>query len=477
MDDRRVVSETAHQMTHCGYQVVLEPGLGWAVQVDAATAVPAVPVAVEPEPEVEGALGELKVVLDGLVAEQRQKYDQYEAKLAGLNEAGKAALYGKKAGGGLWDATIGGAVDLVKALPGYAAGYLKTLYKVAMLPSQMATATAQAIAAGDMAPLKAEADKYVQPLAKTYDQAVYYKGVLVVLFEDEQTMGVLNDFAQDYWDATHPLERTEMGASAAADIVVTVLLALVSAGVGAAANIAAKSARLAKAAKLLDKIAGMLKRTGHRHRMPKKEIDAVDTYSKRNKTSSKSTKSGMPEPGTPKHKPSNDIDESVKDGYPTSSGKGIGDDQQIFSGEDSRRTVFSGHGSYEIGSGITTIPEGTNLTVYSKFGSTISDPLGNAIETNGDLSKAYSRTYGPGDRMPNYTLHPPEGLNIKGTPTVVLESTPLSDLLKPDMGECHWAACTWNPKAANSDVMYSNSGIINTQNNSQWEYIKIYEKD
>ncbi len=329
MDDRRVVRETARQLTHYGHQVVLEPGLGWAVQVDAATAAPVVPVAVEPEPEVDSALADLKGVLDELVGEQRKKYAQYEAKLATLSEADKAALYGQKAGAGLWEATIGGAVGLVKALPGFAAGYFKTLCKIAMLPSELATATARSLATGDMAPLKAEADKFVQPLVKTYDQSVYYKSMLVTLYEDEQTMGLLNDFANDYWDATHPLERTEMGASAAADIVVTILLALVTAGVGAAASIAAKSTRLAKAAKLLDKIAGMLKRTGHRNRMPKKEA-ASSIISKGDKMIPKKKKNGMAEPHTSKaddvcaikkgdneHSPKDKIDRptTVSNGY------------------------------------------------------------------------------------------------------------------------------------------------------------------
>ncbi|MFZ1983662.1 MAG: hypothetical protein WAU91_04565, partial [Desulfatitalea sp.] len=157
----------------------------------------------------------------------------------------------------------------------------------------------------------AEADKFVQPLVKTYDQAVYYKSVLVTLYEDEQTMGLLNDFAHDYWDATHPLERTEMGASAAADIVVTVLLALITAGVGAAASIAAKSARLAKVAKLLDKIAGMLKRTGHRHKMPKKEAHAGEAVADAQKASREATKGGMPEPEKPKLKTGKSVDEKA----------------------------------------------------------------------------------------------------------------------------------------------------------------------
>jgi hypothetical protein len=329
MDDRRVVSETARQLSQYSYQVVLEPGLGWAVQVDATTAAPIVPVAVEPEPEVTGALAELKVVLDELVSEQGKKYAHYEAKLATLSEADKAALYGQKAGAGLWDATIGGAVGLVKALPGFAAGYFKTLSKIAMLPSELASATARSIATGDMAPLKAEADKFVQPLVKTYDQAVHYKSVLVTLYEDEQTMGLLNDFAQDYWDATHPLERTEMGASAAADIVVTVLLALVTAGVGAAANIASKSARLAKAAKLLDKIAGMLKRTGHRHKMPKKDVDAVTSSAKVNKTSGKAAKGGVPDPEKPKVRESEGVENS-RNKVDDAADKADGDNKQKY---------------------------------------------------------------------------------------------------------------------------------------------------
>jgi len=123
------------------------------------------------------------------------------------------------------------------------------------------------------------------------------------------------------------------------------------------------------------------------------------------------------------------------------------------------------------------MPDGTSLTTFSKFGSTISDPLGNVIETGGDLSKVYKRTYGPGDRIPNYTLHPPGDLKIKGSPITVDKSTQLSELLKPDMGECRWAACTHNPKAVNADIMYSKDGIIDTKNNSQWKYVKEYEKD
>jgi hypothetical protein len=117
-------------------------------------------------------------------------------------------------------------------------------------------------------------------------------------------------------------------------------------------------------------------------------------------------------------------------------------------------SVFSGNGSYEIGSGITVVPEGTSLTVFSKFGATISDRLGNVVETGGDLSMVYSRTYTAGERLPNYTLHTPDGLLIKGNPVTVSAPTPLSDLLKPSMGPCQWAACTYKGRAANADTMF-----------------------
>ena len=114
-------------------------------------------------------------------------------------------------------------------------------------------------------------------------------------------------------------------------------------------------------------------------------------------------------------------------------------------------TVFSGHGGYEmigkglnytIGSGITTVPEGTSVTVYSKFGTTISDSLGNAIETNTVPKGTFFKTYSSGSRMPNFTLYPPEGLVIKGNPITVSQPTRLDNLLKPNMGNCHWAACS-----------------------------------
>ena len=111
-------------------------------------------------------------------------------------------------------------------------------------------------------------------------------------------------------------------------------------------------------------------------------------------------------------------------------------------------TVFSGHGGYVPGSGTTTIPSGTSLTLYSSPGGSISDALGNAIELGQVPSSVFSTTHVPGDVVPNYTLFPPGGLRIMGAPETVSSPAQLSSLLRPNMGPCHWAACTANPAIA-----------------------------
>jgi len=73
--------------------------------------------------------------------------------------------------------------------------------------------------------------------------------------------------------------------------------------------------------------------------------------------------------------------------------------------------------------------------------------LGNAIETGGEISAdAFpeiegAHTYLPGSYIPDYSLLPPDGLNILGNPTTVASPTPLSKLLSPGMGNIQWAAC------------------------------------
>lgn len=105
------------------------------------------------------------------------------------------------------------------------------------------------------------------------------------------------------------------------------------------------------------------------------------------------------------------------------------------------RYKLSGHGDYFAENKTFRVPEGTSLTVYAEHGSQISNSLGNLIESGGDTSRVFKKTYYPGEEMPNYTLFPPADLTLSGTPRTVDRPTTLSELLKPNMGAVDFAAC------------------------------------
>lgn len=141
------------------------------------------------------------------------------------------------------------------------------------------------------------------------------------------------------------------------------------------------------------------------------------------------------------------------------------------------RTVLSGHGEWRARNGNMVIPKGTTFTVYSEHGATISDDLGNVIETGGDVSKVYSKTYLSGDKIPNYTLQPPTGLNIIGDGQTVVRNTNLASLLKPNMGDVHWAACTYVDNVPVNTLLYHTDGVIETlglDSDLLWTYVKTY---
>jgi RHS repeat-associated protein len=99
--------------------------------------------------------------------------------------------------------------------------------------------------------------------------------------------------------------------------------------------------------------------------------------------------------------------------------------------------------------GYIVVPEGTTIIFYAKHGQTISDPLGGAIEQQKLPGNQVCYVFHAGDKIPNYTLAQPLGLNItprRGISDInVTKPTSLSELLKPGMGTVHWAACRQDP--------------------------------
>ena len=117
---------------------------------------------------------------------------------------------------------------------------------------------------------------------------------------------------------------------------------------------------------------------------------------------------------------------------------------QIVEGEGvNGTTVFAGHG-WEL-SGTFTVPEGTAISMpdLSLSQGGLSEYVGQMIERTGRLpSFPQPGYYGPGSQAPRLLLTPPTpDLVIAPTSTFVRAPTLLSDLLKPNMGACAWAAC------------------------------------
>ncbi|OBH06682.1 putative adhesin [Mycobacterium sp. E1747] len=120
--------------------------------------------------------------------------------------------------------------------------------------------------------------------------------------------------------------------------------------------------------------------------------------------------------------------------------------------------VISGHGGYNPLHGPTLVPRGTTVTAYAEHGSSITDALGNLIETRGDTSRVFSQVFRAGESIPDYTIYPPDGLNILGEPRTVLIPTRLSELLENDMGNVHLAVCTYDGTCPTGKV-YDVEGI------------------
>lgn len=142
----------------------------------------------------------------------------------------------------------------------------------------------------------------------------------------------------------------------------------------------------------------------------------------------------------------------------------------------SNDVVMSGHGSFEF-KGETLVPEGIEFCVLAPLGASISDSLGQMIESGSqikklglkskstnDLINVQQQTYNAGDVAPNYILHAPRGIIIKpGIPHIigVEKSTELSDLwirvqpfIKPGKTiKVFWAACSAIRGAKNQVVL------------------------
>jgi len=121
--------------------------------------------------------------------------------------------------------------------------------------------------------------------------------------------------------------------------------------------------------------------------------------------------------------------------------------------------TISGHGAYDPADAYMTVPRATTITLYAVHGSTITDDLGNLIEAGGDTSGVYSHIFHSGEKVPNYTIYPPDDLNVVGTPLTVTNPTLLSELIETNMGDVRLATCPFD-ETRPTDLVYDVSGIF-----------------
>ncbi|OBF71509.1 NAD(+)--arginine ADP-ribosyltransferase [Mycobacterium sp. 852002-51613_SCH5001154] len=133
------------------------------------------------------------------------------------------------------------------------------------------------------------------------------------------------------------------------------------------------------------------------------------------------------------------------------------------------RQTISGHGSYDPDNGLFVVPKGSSITTFAEHGSTITDSLGNLIETGGDTSGVFSKTFHAGETIPNYTIHPPDGLNILGSPLTVTKATLISELIHEGMGDIDLAVCTYDPFNPSGKI-YHLTGIYDRLNDKFTPY-------
>lgn len=115
------------------------------------------------------------------------------------------------------------------------------------------------------------------------------------------------------------------------------------------------------------------------------------------------------------------------------------------------KVVFSGHGGFETTTDPSwvTVPSGTTLYFYSDNMKALLDSNGQSVETMSAAldSATPSQVVPAGRQCPNYTLYPPDGLDILDAPddvdqVIVNAPRTLDSLLDEWAGyDCYWAAC------------------------------------
>jgi hypothetical protein len=104
------------------------------------------------------------------------------------------------------------------------------------------------------------------------------------------------------------------------------------------------------------------------------------------------------------------------------------------------QVAIAGHGSLDVNYQSFTLPPNVTLRTWRIPGQVLSDPIGKEIEDfrpgqsiilkNTYSDYLYETIFKSGEKMPDYMLYPPDGLNISHESVTVSKPTPLSEVIK-----------------------------------------------
>jgi hypothetical protein len=219
------------------------------------------------------------------------------------------------------------------------------------------------------------------PSLVTIEKITEVYSLAKLVYDDQATRLIIAHFVEYYVKAQHSLEWSEISGGASFEIILTAFLAVMTGGVGAIASLGAQAKKLSQLKKL-GELAELLKKVPKAkgltmRKQKEKEEKAQRKKEVRKNTTNKNLEGSKKVRGVTKE----DSKLTKKNDLNTTN-----------------KNVFSGHGSYHPSDGELIVPSGGNVTVYSEHGGMITDDLGHAIETDGDLSKVYKKTYNSGDK-------------------------------------------------------------------------------
>jgi len=191
---------------------------------------------------------ELKQLLDKILEEVEQYTKIYDQELKKCNVVKKGFIY--------VGAFLDGLYEAGKGLYNTAKGVIDAAEYVITRMEKIKDSAFKSLINFDKSHLEKSLQELANDADATIDSMQRAFDTLSIIMENSEIRQMLLDFSVEYVQKIHPLVKTNKAGSLSFDV----LLALCTGGAGAAASIATKSRYFTKAAKIIEKIANLLKK-------------------------------------------------------------------------------------------------------------------------------------------------------------------------------------------------------------------------